>query len=48
MMMLCRCYEDGVRADEELYPALNEESNPVVKYKKVSAPRLSSHIQQML
>lgn len=33
---MCRCYEDGVHADEELYPALNDESNPVLKNKKVS------------
>ncbi|KAM6997284.1 microcephalin [Tautogolabrus adspersus] len=29
-----RCYEDGVRVDEELYPALNDDSNPVLKNKK--------------
>ncbi|XP_029031824.1 microcephalin isoform X2 [Betta splendens] len=29
-----RCYNDGVHADEELYPALNDESNPVLKNKK--------------
>uniref|UniRef100_A0A3Q0SGI2 Microcephalin 1 n=1 Tax=Amphilophus citrinellus TaxID=61819 RepID=A0A3Q0SGI2_AMPCI len=29
-----RCYDDGVRVDEELYPALNDESNPVLKNKK--------------
>lgn len=36
--ILCRCYDDGVHADEELYPALNE-SNPVLKNKKVSRVR---------
>lgn len=34
--MMSRCYDDGVRVDEELYPALNDESNPVLKNKKVS------------
>ncbi|XP_074531742.1 microcephalin [Halichoeres trimaculatus] len=34
VLWVSRCYEDGVRADEELYPALNDESNPVIKYKK--------------
>ncbi|XP_045926267.1 microcephalin isoform X1 [Micropterus dolomieu] len=29
-----RCYDDGVRVDEEMYPALNDESNPVLKNKK--------------
>ncbi|KAF3708298.1 Microcephalin [Channa argus] len=29
-----RCYDDGVHVDEELYPALNDESNPVLKNKK--------------
>uniref|UniRef100_UPI0037E8D0E9 microcephalin n=1 Tax=Semicossyphus pulcher TaxID=241346 RepID=UPI0037E8D0E9 len=29
-----RCYEDAVRVDEELFPALNDESNPVLKNKK--------------
>ncbi|XP_023145345.2 microcephalin isoform X2 [Amphiprion ocellaris] len=29
-----RCYDDGVHVDEELYPALNDESNPVMKNKK--------------
>ncbi|XP_070697156.1 microcephalin [Pempheris klunzingeri] len=29
-----RCYDDGVRVDEELYPALNDESNTVLKNKK--------------
>uniref|UniRef100_A0A096M5B6 Microcephalin 1 n=1 Tax=Poecilia formosa TaxID=48698 RepID=A0A096M5B6_POEFO len=26
-----RCYDDGVRADESLFPALNDEKNPVMK-----------------
>ncbi len=34
--MMSRCYDDGMRVDEELYPALNDESNPVLKNKKVS------------
>lgn len=38
--MLSRCYDDGVHADEELYPALNE-SNPVLKNKKVSRVRFT-------
>ncbi|KAK1905150.1 Microcephalin [Dissostichus eleginoides] len=29
-----RCYDDGVRADETLYPAFNDESNPVLKNKR--------------
>ncbi|XP_049927315.1 microcephalin isoform X3 [Epinephelus moara] len=29
-----RCHDDGVRVDEELFPALNDESNPVLKNKK--------------
>ncbi|XP_026164669.1 microcephalin isoform X1 [Mastacembelus armatus] len=29
-----RCYDDGVRVDEELYPALNDESNPVLQRKR--------------
>ncbi|XP_034465496.1 microcephalin isoform X1 [Hippoglossus hippoglossus] len=29
-----RCYDDGVHVDEGLYPALNDESNPVLKNKK--------------
>ncbi|XP_068579721.1 microcephalin isoform X2 [Cebidichthys violaceus] len=29
-----RCYDDGVRVDEELYPALNDESNPMLKNKR--------------
>ncbi|XP_070772522.1 microcephalin [Enoplosus armatus] len=29
-----RCYDDGVHVDEELFPALNDESNPVLKNKK--------------
>ncbi|XP_035463023.1 microcephalin [Scophthalmus maximus] len=29
-----RCYDDGVCVDEALYPALNDESNPVLKNKK--------------
>uniref|UniRef100_A0A3P8NW46 BRCT domain-containing protein n=1 Tax=Astatotilapia calliptera TaxID=8154 RepID=A0A3P8NW46_ASTCA len=32
--MIFRCYDDGVRVDEKLYPALNDESNPVLKNKK--------------
>ncbi|KAM7408833.1 hypothetical protein PAMA_002518 [Pampus argenteus] len=31
-----RCYEDRVHVDEELCPALNDESNPMLKNKKVS------------
>lgn len=34
--MMSRCYDDGVHVDEKLYPALNDESNPVLKNKKVS------------
>ncbi|KAI3362670.1 hypothetical protein L3Q82_001744 [Scortum barcoo] len=29
-----RCYDNGVHVDEESYPALNDESNPVLKNKK--------------
>ncbi|KAK5853935.1 hypothetical protein PBY51_015046 [Eleginops maclovinus] len=29
-----RCYDDGVRVDEKLYPAFNDESNPVLKKKR--------------
>lgn len=39
--MLPRCYDDGVHVDEELYPALNDESNPVLKNKKVSTVRFT-------
>lgn len=39
--MMFRCYDDGVRVDEELYPALNDESNPVLKNKKVSRDRFT-------
>ncbi|XP_029376181.1 microcephalin isoform X2 [Echeneis naucrates] len=34
VLWVVRCYDDGVRAEEELYPALNDESNPVLKNKK--------------
>lgn len=37
--IMSRCYDDGVHVDEELYPALNGESNPVLKNKKVSTVR---------
>lgn len=33
--MMSRCYDDGVHVDEGLYPALNDQSNPVLKNKKV-------------
>ncbi|KAK2824221.1 hypothetical protein Q5P01_021396 [Channa striata] len=29
-----RCYDDEVHVDEDLYPAINDESNPVLKNKK--------------
>ncbi|XP_059215332.1 microcephalin isoform X2 [Centropristis striata] len=29
-----RCYDEGERVDEELYPAVNDESNPVMKNKR--------------
>ncbi|XP_029305546.1 microcephalin isoform X2 [Cottoperca gobio] len=29
-----RCYDDGERVDEELYPAFNDESNPLLKNKR--------------
>ncbi|XP_054456238.1 microcephalin isoform X2 [Anoplopoma fimbria] len=29
-----RCYDDGVRVDEKLYPAFNDESNPMLKNKR--------------
>ncbi|XP_031159697.1 microcephalin isoform X5 [Sander lucioperca] len=29
-----RCYDDGVCVDEDLYPAFNDESNPLLKNKK--------------
>uniref|UniRef100_A0A3B4ZLT5 Microcephalin 1 n=1 Tax=Stegastes partitus TaxID=144197 RepID=A0A3B4ZLT5_9TELE len=29
-----RCHDDGAHVDEELYPALNDESNPILKNKK--------------
>ncbi|KAF7221331.1 microcephalin [Nothobranchius furzeri] len=29
-----RCYDDGERADEDLFPAVNDESNPVMKNRK--------------
>lgn len=34
--IMSRCYDNGVHVDEELFPALNDESNPVLKNKKVS------------
>ncbi|XP_071336896.1 microcephalin [Trachinotus anak] len=34
VLWVVRCYDDSVHADEELYPALNDESNPVLKNKK--------------
>ncbi|XP_065815862.1 microcephalin isoform X1 [Labrus bergylta] len=34
VLWVSRCYEDGVRVDEELYPALNDESNPVLKNRR--------------
>ncbi|XP_042357930.1 microcephalin [Plectropomus leopardus] len=34
VLWIGRCYDEGVRVDEELYPALNDESNPVLKNKK--------------
>lgn len=40
--MMSRCYDDGVRVDEEMYPALNDESNPVLKNKKVSRIRVQA------
>lgn len=42
--MMSRCYDDGVRVDEEMYPALNNESNPVLKNKKVSTIRFKCDI----
>lgn len=35
-LMMCRCHDDGEHVDEDLFPALNDESNPVLKNKKVS------------
>ncbi|XP_074502526.1 microcephalin isoform X3 [Sebastes fasciatus] len=29
-----RCHDDGVRVDEELFPAFNDDSNPVLKNKR--------------
>ncbi|XP_053731627.1 microcephalin isoform X2 [Synchiropus splendidus] len=29
-----RCYDDGVHVDEELFPAINNETNPVLKNKR--------------
>nr|XP_040034530.1 microcephalin isoform X2 [Gasterosteus aculeatus aculeatus] len=29
-----RCYDDGVRLDEEMFPAFNDERNPVLKNKR--------------
>uniref|UniRef100_A0A672JKK4 BRCT domain-containing protein n=1 Tax=Salarias fasciatus TaxID=181472 RepID=A0A672JKK4_SALFA len=34
LLWIGRCYENDVHADEELYPALNDESNPVLKNKR--------------
>lgn len=42
--MMSRCYDDGVCVDEELYPALNDESNPVLKNKKVSRVRFTCDV----
>uniref|UniRef100_A0A3Q3IJJ8 BRCT domain-containing protein n=1 Tax=Monopterus albus TaxID=43700 RepID=A0A3Q3IJJ8_MONAL len=36
-----RCFDDGVHADEELYPALNDESNP---HKRVSRVRCTCDV----
>ena len=42
--MTSSCYEDGVRVDEALYPAFNDESNPVLKNKKVSRVRFTWYV----
>ncbi|XP_034040510.1 microcephalin [Thalassophryne amazonica] len=34
VLWVARCHEDGVHADEDLYPALNDNSDPVLKKKK--------------
>nr|XP_057914936.1 microcephalin isoform X2 [Doryrhamphus excisus] len=34
VLWIGRCYEDGVHVDEELYPASNDESNPVLKNRR--------------
>ncbi|XP_062257602.1 microcephalin [Platichthys flesus] len=34
VLWIGRCNDEGVRVDEGLYPALNDESNPVLKNKK--------------
>ncbi|XP_028279631.1 microcephalin [Parambassis ranga] len=34
VLWVSKCHEDGMHVDEELYPALNDESNPVLKNKK--------------
>lgn len=39
--MMSRCYDDGVCVDEDLYPAFNDESNPLLKNKKVSGVRFT-------
>lgn len=36
---MSRCYDDGVRLDEEMFPAFNDERNPVLKNKRVSRVR---------
>ncbi|XP_061811167.1 microcephalin [Nerophis lumbriciformis] len=34
VLWIDRCHEEGVHGDEELYPASNDESNPVLRNKK--------------
>lgn len=34
--MMYRCHDDAVLVDEELYPAINDESNLVLRNKQVS------------
>ncbi|KAF7644571.1 hypothetical protein LDENG_00219730 [Lucifuga dentata] len=34
VLWVARCYEDGLHVNEELYPALNDESNSVLKSRK--------------
>lgn len=41
--MVPSCYQDGVQKDEDLFPAISNENNPVLKNKKVSKIRAYQH-----
>lgn len=43
LILMYRCNDEGTHVDEELYPALDE-TNPLLKNKKVSRVRFTCHI----